>query len=44
MKQISDEEIEVIKKLLLQRNTHKQIKEILDNLEEVKVETKEKIN
>ena len=34
---ITTEQIEIIKKLLLKRNTHKEIKDILDNLSEDKL-------
>lgn len=35
MKQISEETINEIKILLLKRNSHKEIKEILDSLEDI---------
>jgi len=37
---ITEEEIETIKKLLRERNNYKQIKEILDNLENEEIKEK----
>jgi len=43
MKKISNEQIEEIRKLLRDRNTYAQIKEILDKLEEVEDELRDKL-